>query len=367
MINANRYRGHVLFKGKGRAAKISLAGFMQARLMLVCGLMLFGVAITGCASTSNEANVSPRNLLWPPPPAVAKIQYMNMIMQSQDIGARDGFFAKLADFVLGSTVEAIVKPYGLVVDGQGRLIVVDSGLKRLHIFDIKDKDYEYIDHADETYFKMPIGAATDAKDDIYVTDSELAKVFVFNSKGRFLSAFEAGARPTGIAINKKAGLIYVADTVSHNIRVHDLSGALLKTIGRFGTAAGEFNRPVDLFVDRNGELYVADTMNFRIEIFNSEGAFVTSFGRHGDGTGDFGRPKGISVDSLGNIYVVEATFDTVQIFNRKGEYLINFGTLGSDAGAFWLPSGIYIDGTDKIYVADTFNRRVQVFEYIGDN
>lgn len=288
-------------------------------------------------------------------------------MQPQDIGARDGFFARLADILLGAKVEAIVKPYGLALDGAGRLIVADTGGKQVHIFDIKGKDYSVIDEADETHLKSPIAVAVDANDNIYVTDSVLAKVFVFSRKGKFQMAFEAGARPTGIAINKKTHLIYVADTVSHNIRVHDLSGALLKTIGRFGTGNGEFNRPVDLFVDSKGELYVTDTMNFRIEIFNPEGGYITSFGRHGDGTGDFGRPKGVSVDSIGNIYVVDATFDTVQIFNREGEFFINFGALGSGAGAFWLPSGIFIDTTDKIYVADTFNRRVQVFEYIGDN
>lgn len=366
MINAQRHIAPLSFLGC--AAKASLSGLTQVRLPLIFAVMLFAVVITGCAPTSfKEDRTAPKGLLWPPPPASAKIQYTGMIMQSQDVGARDGFFARLADVLLGTKIEAIIKPYGLAVDGTGRLIVADTGLKRLHIFDVKGEDYDYIDEAGETHLQSPIAVAIDANDNIYVTDSVLAKVFVFSRKGKFQMAFEAGARPTGIAINKDTRLLYVADTVSHNIRVHDLSGALLKTIGRFGTGAGEFNRPVDLFVDKNGELYVTDTMNFRIEIFNPQGAFLTSFGRHGDGTGDFGRPKGVSVDSMGHIYVVDATFDTVQIFNREGGFLINFGALGSDAGAFWLPSGIFIDNTDKIYVADTFNRRVQIFEYIGDN
>lgn len=362
MINAQRHIASAAFPGC--SAKVNPPGLLPA----IFAVMLIAVIITGCASTpSMEDRASPGTLLWPPPPALARIQYVGMIMRAEDVGARDGFFAKLADILLGSKVEAIVKPYGIAVDGKGRLIVADTGLKRLHIFDIKGKDYDFIEEAGETHLESPIAVAIDANDTIYVTDSVLAKVFVFNSKGKFQTAFDAGARPTGIAINKSTNVLYVADTVAHNIRVCDLNGVLLKTIGHFGTKAGEFNRPVDLFVDKNGELYVTDTLNFRIEIFNPEGGFATSFGRHGDGTGDFGRPKGVSVDSLGNIYVVDATFDTVQIFNRAGEFLVNVGALGSDAGAFWLPSGIFIDNTDKIYVADTFNRRVQVFEYIGNN
>jgi len=292
---------------------------------------------------------------------------MGMIMRPQDIGAGSGFFSRLSDILLGGKTEEIIKPYGLTVDSAGRLIVVDTGLKRVHIYDIRDEDYSFIDEAGETHFESPIAVAVDADDNIYVTDSVLARVFVFSRKGRFSTAFEAGQRPTGIAIDKAARKVYVSDTVSHNVRVHDLEGVLLNTIGRFGAGPGEFNHPVDLFVDKAGDLYVTDTMNFRIEIFNPAGVLSASFGRHGDGSGDFGRPKGVSVDGDGNIYVVDAVYDTVQIFNRNGGLLVSFGSLGSGPGAFWLPSGIFIDGRDKIYVADTFNRRVQIFEYLGDN
>lgn len=335
---------------------------------LLCVFIFLAAAITGCAPSSvKEDRTQPKGLLWPPPPATPKIQYMGTIMRPQDIGAGSGFFSRLSDILLGGKVEDIIKPYGLAVDNGGRLLVVDTGMKRVHIYDIKDEDYSFIEKAGKTTFESPIAVAVDADDNIYVTDSVLAKVFVFSSKGRFLTAFEAGARPTGIAVDKAGRRVYVSDTVAHNVRVHDLKGALLKTIGRFGSGPGEFNRPVDLFVDKTGDLYVTDTMNFRIEIFNPEGVFSASFGRHGDGSGDLGRPKGVSVDNDGNIYVVDAVFDTVQVFNRSGELLIGFGSLGSEPGAFWLPSGIFIDGKDKIYVADTFNRRVQIFEYLGDN
>lgn len=364
--------GKLTYKGRGaeRCGAGALRRTVCGRALFLSQIALFIffiAALPGCATAPlmGQDELSTKQLAWPPAPAPARIRYRGAIEKPQDIGARTGFFAKVADFLLGAQVDNILKPYGLTVDGSGRLIVADNGLKRVHIFDIKGKEYLSINQAGNTHLKSPIAATVDGAGNIYVTDSALGKVFVFSPGGKFLSDFNAGVRPTGIAIDKKRSKLYVTDTASHNIGVYDLDGTPLETIGHFGAGPGEFNRPVDLFMDAAGELYVTDTMNYRIQIFDQSGRFSTMFGRHGDGTGDFGRPKGVSVDRDGNIYVVDALFDTVQIFNRKGDFLLNFGTVGNEAGTFWLPSGLVIDGNGTIFVADTFNRRVQVFEYLG--
>ncbi|MBI5562215.1 MAG: 6-bladed beta-propeller [Deltaproteobacteria bacterium] len=336
------------------------------RLAFTLVFALLAAALSGCATAQfHEDRTQPKGLIWPRPPAPARIQYLGMIERPQDIGANSGFFSRLANFVFGAKVNDILKPYGVTGDSADRLIVADTGLKRVHVFDIKEKDYTYIESYGDELLASPIAAAVDGSDNIYITDSVLGKVLVFTPSGKPRTEFKAGARPTGIAIDKTAGRVYVSDTAAHSVGVYDLNGGLVKTMGHFGAGLGEFNHPVDLFVDPAGDLYVNDTINYRVQIFDNAGAFLTQFGRHGDGTGDFGMPKGVSADNEGNVYVVDAVFDTVQIFNRDGTFLLNFGSVGSDAGAFWLPSGIYIDRSGKIYVADTFNRRVQIFEYLG--
>src|SRR3990170_2763245 len=199
----------------------------------------------------------------------------------------------------------------------------------------------------------------------FVTDSAAGKVFVFSPKGKFIKGFSAGSRPTGIAINRTAGLVYVSDTVAHAVNIYTLEGKPAGSFGKLGTLEGEFNYQVDITIDRDGMVYVVDSMNFRIQIFDKDGRFNSSFGRHGDGTGDFSRPKGVAVDRDGNIYVADALFDTVQIFDRQGTFLLNFGSVGKTAGRFWLPSGLFIDDGNKIFVGDSYNSRVQVFEYLG--
>lgn len=338
-----------------------------AKRIFLCGALALAFGASGCSSPAvKPPATSPQApLIWPSPPEPARVSYLKAIRKPEDIGVSKGFFRKIADYVLGSRTDDMVKPYGVAVDSMGRLVVADTSFKRVHVYDQQKKEYLSIEEAGKEAFISPIAASTDADNNIYVTDSLAAKVFVFSPKGRFLHGFKAGKRPTGIAINKQDKKIFISDTASHSINIYDLKGTPLGSIGKWGGNTGEFNYPVDLAIDRNGELFVVDSMNYRIQIFSREGRFISSFGRHGDGTGDFGRPKGVAVDRDGNIYVADALFDTVQIFDRKGNFLLNFGALGRAAGNFWLPCGVYIDEANRIYISDSYNGRVQVFEYHG--
>ncbi|MBI5642405.1 MAG: 6-bladed beta-propeller [Deltaproteobacteria bacterium] len=342
-------------------SRISLYGFLFLSVAL----------ISGCASTEvelhEEIQTPQKPLIWPSPPEPARVSYFKTISKPADIGANKGFFRKVAEFLLGPKYDDIIKPYGISTDSGGRILVADTAFKRIHIYDVKNNKYSYIEEAGDAALDSPIALAVDGEDNIYVTDSVANNVCVFNSKGRFLFSFNGGKRPTGIAINKADKLVYVSDTGKHEINVYDLKGKRVNTIGKWGSQPGEFNYPVDIFIDGHGDLFVADSMNFRIQIFDKGGKFLSTFGHHGDGTGDFGRPKGISVDKEGNIYVADALFDTVQIFDRNGNFLLNFGRLGKEIGSFWLPSGVFIDSGDKIYISDSYNRRIQVFEYHGNS
>lgn len=342
---------------------LAAVGLTLASVCLAFGLL-------SCSSApvkDSPALLTPQTpLIWPSPPEPAKISYLKAISRPEDIGANKGFFKKIAEFVLGAASDDIIKPYGVTVDSLGRVIVADTAFKRVHVYDINKSSYFYIDQPGKNEFTTPIAAATDSENRIFITDSAAGKVFVFSPKGKFIKSFSAGTRPTGIAINKTAGLVYVSDTGAHVVNIFTLDGKSAGSFGKLGTLEGEFNYPVDITIDREGMVYVVDSMNFRVQTFNKDGRFHSLFGRHGDGTGDFGRPKGVAVDRDGNIYVADALFDTIQIFDRQGTFLLNFGTVGKTAGRFWLPSGLFIDDGNKIYVGDSYNSRVQVFEYLGE-
>ena len=353
-------------RGKRQEARGKLFLHLTSCFLFLASLFLF---LAGCSTTPSmqgqEALSSP--LLWPPPPEPARIIYEGAIERPDDVGAKKGIFRRAVELLLGKTADRIVKPYGIAIDSNERLIVVDTAFRRLHIFDRNTGKYTWIDEFKKGEFISPIGVAVDSQDNIYVSESELSKVLVFSKKGKFLFEINDSLhRPTGIAINNKEGLLYVVNTGGHNVSVYDMTGKYSYTFGQRGREKGRFNYPTDIHIDKQGFVYVTDSMNFRIQIFDKNGKFLSTFGRHGDGSGSFSRPKGVSMDSDGHIYVVDALFDAVQIFDGEGHFLLGFGSSGQGKGGFWLPSGIFVDSKDRIYVADSFNRRIQIFKYLKE-
>jgi DNA-binding beta-propeller fold protein YncE len=171
-------------------------------------------------------------------------------------------------------------------------------------------------------------------------------------------------RPTGVAVDSDAQRIYVSDTMRNKIVVLDMQGKVLDTIGKRGTAEGEFNFPTELRL-QGPNLMVVDAMNFRVQVFDRSGVFQYAVGKAGDNVGAMFRPKGVAIDSEGDLYVVDGLWGVVQVFNRQSQLLYYFGAPGTHAGEFQLPAGLFIDHDDHVYVVDSFNRRVQVFQYVG--
>jgi DNA-binding beta-propeller fold protein YncE len=208
----------------------------------------------------------------------------------------------------------------------------------------------------------------DREDNVYVTDSEAGKIFVFNAKGKYLrsiGSLKGGEgffkRPTGIAVDLDAQRIYVTDTWRDKIYVMDMEGSVLQTIGQRGEGMGNFNFPTELRLDGD-DLFVLDSMNFRIQVFSRTGVFRTQIGHLGGG--ELARPKGLALDSEGHLYMADALLNIVQVFDREGQLLYYFGK-DAGVGDFQLPSGIAIDRNDRIFVVDSYRRRIQVFHYYG--
>lgn len=302
-----------------------------------------------------------------------KLTWERSFKSESEVKPNRGFWNKVVDIIAGAPdYHFLVRPYSVVTDSHGRVIVTDPGARGVHVFDFAQHKYKFLQHnARNNPMRAPQCVTVDAQDNIYVTDSDAGVIFVFEPGGKFLRAIgslKGGEgyfkRPTGIAVDSATQEIYVTDTLRDQVYVLDMQGTVLKTIGKSGDAAGEFNLPTELHLD-GPNLLVVDAMNFRIQVFDRSGAFQYSIGNIGDSTGAMFRPKAVSVDSEGDLYVVDGLWDVVQVFNRQGQLLYYFGAKGTHAGEFQLPSGLFIDRDDHVYVVDSFNRRIQVFQYVG--
>jgi DNA-binding beta-propeller fold protein YncE len=295
------------------------------------------------------------------------VEYWRTVPTVKEFTKPRNFFVKVFDWVAGMAEgkPEIIRPYATAYDSVGRLLVADPGQRGVHLYDVETHKYQFLKGPRGKNLLSPIGVACDAKDNIYVTDSVRAQIYVFDQKGKFQRAIGANAklvRPTGMAIDRAAQRLYVTDTMRHQVLVLGLDGSLQHEIGKRGGGFGEFNFPSALTLSSQ-KLYVVDSMNFRVQAFTLDGHFLNTFGKLGAQTGTLNRPKGIAADTFGNLYVVDAMFETVQIFDPEGRLLYYFGSNGTKPGQFQLPTGITIDSRNVITVADSYNGRVQVFRY----
>lgn len=330
----------------------------------------FAFLMGGCTRQTVADVDSRMPIVWPVAPEKPRIQFIQAITYPEDLNIRAGMVKRFLGYLGGQARPRIGHPYGIETDDQGRLYVVDSFIKTVHVFDTRRNGYHRFSTAQHP-LTAPIDLAIDPDSGfIFLTDSAEGRIVMFSQQGKvYADEFGTGEleRPTGIAINPTTAELLVVDTTRARVFRYDLQTRTLK--GQFGEAGdhpGALHYPTHICVASNGNIVVSDSLNFRVQIFTSAGQFVRQLGSLGTRSGTFSRPKGVATDSDGNIYVVDGLFDNVQVFDSRGRLLLAFGGHGKEYGEFWLPSGLFIDKEDMIYVSDSYNKRVQVFRYLKE-
>lgn len=366
--------------------------FASLRLGIVAlGLLLSGC--TGLETIRGQLNYDLRPetersaVFWPPAPEQPRYRYVGELVGQPNFVANKAEDAKstaisvlkwLVGLFDSNSAVMLVRPQHGAVDADGRVYVVDAGRNALVVFDpdaINEDGqssgdgqmlvWQYIEGS--TRFASPISVALVWNGAIAVSDAKLSIVVVLDRRGKLLTRLGQGQlqRPTGIAYDPERGLLYVADTAAHDIKVFDRAGRLVRTLGGPGEGDAQFNAPTQLAYAR-GRLYVSDTLNSRVQVFDADGRRVSGLGARGLYVGNLTRPKGVAVDNAGIIYVVESYYAHLLAYNEQGQFLLGINGSGLQGGEFLLPSGVWTDSQGRLFVADMFNGRVVVFEFLGN-
>jgi DNA-binding beta-propeller fold protein YncE len=172
-------------------------------------------------------------------------------------------------------------------------------------------------------------------------------------------------QPRGIAVDLNTRNIFVVDSLNNRVQKFSPNFVFMKAWGSLGTGDGQFQSPVGITIDSNGDVYVADRLNHRVQKFDNNGLFIQAWGGPGTGDGKFNLPQCIAVEPDDDIVVTDGGNHRIQKFKSDSQFIRSWGGSGTGDGEFGGPNGVAVSPNDNIYVVDRDNDRIQKFDLNG--
>jgi len=173
-------------------------------------------------------------------------------------------------FGQGEAPEAFWGPRGLAVDKEGRLYVMDTGNKRVVIFDPDGNFISQFGTAgyEPGQFDEPVGLALDSMNNVYITDTWNQRIQVMAPS---------------------------SDTLQYQpLRSWDFTGWEGQSLD---------NKPFLAVSPVNGHIFVTDPEKPRVVEFDPEGNVIRCWGDYSSGPDGFGLASGVAVGADGDVWV----------------------------------------------------------------
>lgn len=289
------------------------------------------------------------------------IVFIRSLRNLEDFGVKPSIFKRLWRAIVGGEEESPLSfPMDIAI-ADGVFAIADPGVNGVHIIDSRKNRYIKIKKACGKELLSPVSIDFLSDGSLLFSDSGIKLICVVNMVTCEETLIKKDfAQPVGVAHDEDDN-IYVIDSHLHRLFIFNKNGEEIHSIWGRGSCDSCFNFPTYLDY-RDGKIFVMDTLSYSVKIFAKNGEFLSKFGKAGDGTGDFGKPKGIAVDKTGNIHVADSLFDVVQIFDPSGNFLTWYGGPGEGDGLLLNPVGIFVTN-NEIFIANSFNSRIEVFGY----
>jgi DNA-binding beta-propeller fold protein YncE len=263
----------------------------------------------------------------------------------------------------------MASPVRLAMSRKGDLLVSDSRLEKVMVLD--PVTLQPVRGFRVSGRPLAVGVGRNA---IYVGNARKRTVEVYDPrKGTLKSSFGPGAvaKPTDLAVDLRARLVFVLDAGAMDVKVFDLRGRPQGTISGPGTGPAQLTNPTGIAVDEaRAEVYVSQYGvpggNAAIKIFSYDGAYLGEISGAGQCgmlgcSGGFSRPEGMWVEGRGRIYLADGLLAEVLIIDRASGEVV--GTLGGRdiVPTLRFPTDVAIGREGDVYVTSVRTGTVEVF------
>jgi sugar lactone lactonase YvrE len=196
-----------------------------------------------------------------------------------------------------SLITGLSSPSQVTVDGQGNVLVADTGNNRIAIYNNITATVSYL-----TGYSKPQGVIVDGFGNIYVSDTGNNRIVQIR-QGASTVLTTSVSTPTQLALDGSGNLYVVDSGNSRAVEVTAGTGAVTPV------ALGLFN-PVAIGIDAANNFYVLDKAGSQVGFISAQGATTVEL------LTGMTAPAGLWVDSVGNVYVADTTAG-VTFLNRQ--------------------------------------------------
>lgn len=266
-------------------------------------------------------------------------------------------------------MEGLASPGALAIDAAGNFYVADADGGEVFKFDRYNR----------LVAKFSLGASgnglavTPDGSRLYVSRS--TEVVIVNASSGEVSGVLTGSVSQlpefGLAGGVKLGAdgdVYVAELQTKQVKIYDSQGRFRSAFGSFGTVAGQFHQIGCLAISPDGKVVVADSspLNGRIQVFTLNpvtlavenvasylGSSVASFG-----TPAVQVPRGITFDNQGRGYLLDYLRSQIRIFSSAFQYISTYDQGGVEAGQLAAVVDLVFDPSTKRLIVSCDGGRI---------
>jgi DNA-binding beta-propeller fold protein YncE len=244
------------------------------------------------------------------------------------------------------------EPTCVAVSADGQVFVAQLGTNTIGVFAADDgrrlRTLGEGEGAGERELFRPADVALSADDGtVFIADCYNDRVAVWRPDGALRRITGGSAplwHPCGLALSPDGTELFVVETNNHRVSVFEpRNRRLLRSWGRRGSGAGEFNWPTYCALSCDGRvLFVADTDNHRVVACDAtSGGMLWCCGRKGSGDGELSYPHGLALSRCGReLFVADRRNNRVVVLSvDDGSAVRSWAVAGGPMGVGLGPDG----------------------------